>query len=157
MMKGEGNLAGNAKKTIAYRIIGVPYDFQDGQPIDPDGVPKLVWDGETEHNTEDVLKDQNDPKTRHNTKAEELLTRLLRDGAMLAKDVYRAGDKEKLDDNQMKRARYKLGYVVEQVGKPWYWAKSDEDILILKQRQYTPRPVTLSSEPADVDLDARVN
>jgi AAA domain/Bifunctional DNA primase/polymerase, N-terminal len=86
MMKGKGNLAGNAKKTLAYRIIGVPYDFGDGLPIDPDGVPKLVWDGETDHSTEDVLKDQNDPKMRHNSKAEELLSKLLGDGAMRAKD-----------------------------------------------------------------------
>ena len=76
MMKGKGNLSGNKTKTLAYRIIGVPYDFQDGQPIDPDGVPKLVWDGETDHSTEDVLKDQNDPKLRHNSKAEELLSTL---------------------------------------------------------------------------------
>jgi hypothetical protein len=157
MMKGKGNLAGNAKKTLAYRIVGIPYDFQDGQPIDPDGVPKLVWDGETEHSTEDVLKDQNDPKMRHNVKAEELLAKLLRDGAMRAKDVYGAGDKEKLDDNQMQRARYKLGYVSTKVDGTWYWAKSDEDILMRKERLYTPHPVALSSQPADVDLDARVN
>jgi hypothetical protein len=157
MMKGKGNLAGNAKKTLAYRIVGIPYDFQDGLPIDPDGVPKLVWDGETEHSTEDVLKDQNDPKMRHNVKAEELLEKLLRDGAMRAKDVYGAGDKEKLDDNQMQRARYKLGYVAARVDGSWYWAKSEEDILIRKQRLYTPNPVTLSSQPIDVDLDARVN
>ena len=157
MMKGKGNLAGNAKKTLAYRIIGVPYDFQDGQAIDPDGVPKLVWDGETDHSTEDVLKDQNDPKMRHNSKAEELLSNLLRDGAMRAKDVYQAGDKEKLDDNQMQRARYKLGYVAARIDGAWYWAKSDEDILMRKQRLYSPHPVTLSSEPADVDFNARVN
>ena len=157
MMKGKGNLAGNAKKTLAYRIIGVPYDFQDGQPIDPDGVPKLVWDGETDHSTEDVLRDQNDPKVRHNSKAEELLSNLLQDGAVPARDVYRAGEEEKLDDNQMQRARYKLGYVAAKIEKTWYWAKSDEDIQRRKQRLYTPHPVTLSSETADVDLDARVN
>jgi len=157
MMKGKGNLAGNAKKTLAYRIIGVPYDFQDGQAIDPDGVPKLVWDGETDHSTEDVLKDQNDPRMRHNTKAEDLLSELLKDGAMRAKDVYQAGDKEKLDDNQMQRARYKLGYVAARIDGAWYWAKSDEDVLMRKQRLYSPHPVTLSSEPADVDLNARVN
>jgi AAA domain/Bifunctional DNA primase/polymerase, N-terminal/Primase C terminal 1 (PriCT-1) len=157
MMKGKGNLAGNAKKTLAYRIIGVPYDFQDGQAIDPDGVPKLVWDGETDHSTEDVLKDQNDPKMRHNSKAEELLSTLLKDGAMRAKEVYQAGDKEKLDDNQMQRARYKLGYVAARIDGAWYWAKSDEDIVMRKQRLYTPHPGTLSSEPADVDFNARVN
>ena len=157
MMKGKGNLAGNAKKTLAYRIVGIPYDFQNGLPIDPDGVPKLVWDGETDHSTEDVLKDQNDPKMRHNVKAEELLAGLLRDGAMRAKDVYGAGDKEKLDDNQMQRARYKLGYVAARVDGTWYWAKSDEDIIMRKQRLYSPHPVTLASQPADVDLDARVN
>jgi hypothetical protein len=143
MMKGKGNLAGNVKKTLAYRIISVPNDFQDGHPIDPDGVPKLVWDGETEHSTEDVLKDQNDPKMRHNTKAEELLSKLLRDGAMRAKDVYRAGDKEKLDDNQMQRARYKLGYVAARVDGTWYWAKSDEDIILRKQRTLVPRSIVL--------------
>jgi AAA domain/Bifunctional DNA primase/polymerase, N-terminal/Primase C terminal 1 (PriCT-1) len=157
MMKGKGNLAGNNKKTLAYRIIGVPYDFQDGEPVDPDGVPKLVWDGETDHSTEDVLKDQNDPKVRHNSKAEELLTELLRDGAMRAKDVYQAGDKEKLDDNQMQRARYKLGYVAARIDGAWYWAKSDEDIMMRKQRLYSPHRVTVSSEPADVDFNARVN
>lgn len=120
-------------------------------------MPKLVWGGETEHNAEDVLRDQNDPNLRHDVKAEALLVKLLKDGAMLAKDVYRAGDNEtpKLDANQMKRARYKLGYVVDQIGKPWYWAKCDEDILILKQRLFTPHPVNLG--PHDVDLDAAVN
>jgi hypothetical protein len=157
MMKGKGNLAGNAKKTLAYRIIGIPYDFQDGQAIDPDGVPKLVWDGETDHSAEDVLKDQNDPKLRHNTKAEELLSTLLSDGAMRAKDVYQAGDKAKFDDNQMQRARYKLGYVAARIDGAWYWAKSDQDILVRKQRLYSPHPVNLSSEPADVDFNARVN
>jgi hypothetical protein len=157
MMKGKGNLAGNNKKTLAYRIIGVPYDFQDGQAIDPDGVPKLVWDGETDHSTEDVLKDQNDPKMRHNTKAEQLLSELVKDGAMLARDVYESGEKSKLDSNQMQRARYKLGYVAARIDGKWYWAKSDEDIQRRKLHLYSSHPVTLGSEPADVNFDAKVN
>jgi hypothetical protein len=152
MMKGKGNLTGNSTKTLSYTIEGIPYDFQDGLPVDPNGVPRLIWAGETEHNTEDVLRDQNDPKLHRNVKAEELLVKLLKDGAMLARDVYREGDKEKLDDNQMKRARYKLGYVVKPIDKVWYWAKSEEDILIKKERLFTPRPITLDPGPADVDL-----
>jgi hypothetical protein len=154
MMKGKGNLTGNKTKTLSYTIEPVLYDFQDGLPIDPNGVGRLVWGGETEDNCEDVLKDQNDPKLRHNAKAEGLLVKLLKDGAMLARDVYREGDKEKLDDNQMKRARYKLGYVADKVNGAWYWAKSEEDILILKQRLFMPHPITLTP---DVDLEAKVN
>ena len=70
MMKGKGNLTGNKTKTLSYTIEPVLYDFQDGLPIDPNGVGRLVWGGETEDNCEDVLKDQNDPKLRHNAKAE---------------------------------------------------------------------------------------
>jgi hypothetical protein len=57
----------------------------------------------------------------------------------------------------MQRARYKLGYVAARIDGAWYWAKSDEDIVMRKQRLYSPHPVTLSSEPADVDFNARVN
>jgi putative DNA primase/helicase len=152
MMKGKGNLSGNKTKTLAYRIEGVPYDFGDGLPIDPDGVPRLVWDGETEHSTEDVLKDQNDPKLRHNSKAEDLLEKLLADGAVSARDVYSAGLKVKLDDNQMQRARYKLGYVSVQVNGTWYWAKSNEDIVKKKDTLFTSHPATLGSQPVDVQF-----
>jgi putative DNA primase/helicase len=150
MMKGKGNLSGNKTKTLAYRIIGVPYDFGDGFPIDPDGIPKLVWDGETEHSTEDVLKDQNDPKVRHSSKAEELLEKLLADGAVSARDVYSAGVNVKLDDNQMQRARYKLGYKAAKIGGTWFWGKTAEDILLREQRMFTPQAATLGSVRADV-------
>ena len=155
MMKGKGNLTGDSTKTLSYTIEGIPYDFHDGLPIDPKGVPKLIWGGETEDNVEDVLRDQNDPNMRHDVRAELLLTKLVKDGPVLASEVYEAGRKEKLDDNQMKRARYKLGYVAKQVvGKPWYWAKSEEDILALRQHIFTSHPVTLTP---DVDLEAPVN
>ncbi len=155
MMKGKGNLTGDSTKTLSYTIEGIPYDFHDGLPIDPKGVPKLIWGGETEDNVEDVLRDQNDPNTRHDVRAELLLTKLVKDGPVLASEVYEAGRKEKLDDNQMKRARYKLGYVAKQVvGKPWYWAKSEEDILALRQQMFTSHPVTLTP---DVDLNSAVN
>jgi hypothetical protein len=60
------------------------------------------------------------------------------DGVLSELDVYRAGDKEKLDDNQMQRARYKLGYEVGKIDGTWYWAKSVEGLLIQKQRVFTP-------------------
>jgi AAA domain/Bifunctional DNA primase/polymerase, N-terminal len=137
MMKGKGNLSSlSGAKTLAYRIVSERYDFGDGKP--PGEVPKLVWDGETEHAVDTVLRDQADPTKRRNGKAEDFLVKLLEPGAMKAKDVYRAGDKQDLDDNQMKRARYRLGYVADQIDGVWYWAKSDEDIASRKLKLYTP-------------------
>lgn len=137
MMKGKGNLSSlNGAKTLAYRIIGEPYDFGDGKP--PGEVPRLIWDGETEHATEDVLQEQADPKSRRNTKAEELLTRLLESGAVLARTVYRESDREHLSADQMKRARYKLGYAARQIGGQWHWAKSEADLTIQEGKIFAP-------------------
>jgi len=151
MMRGKGNLSGNGVKTLAYRIVGEQYDFGDGKP--PGEVPKLLWDGETEHAVETVLQDAVDPTKRRNSKAEDFLVKLLESGAMKARDVYRAGDKEALDDNQMKRARYRLGYVTDQIDGVWYWAKSEGDIATRRVQFYTPgiRPV-VGDGKADVQF-----
>jgi putative DNA primase/helicase len=138
MMKGKGNLSTGRTKTLAYRIISVPFDFGDGRPADPDGVPKLVWDGETDHTCDEVLQDATEPKNRRSSKAEELLTKLLAGGAKLAREIYIAGDKEGLSADKMKRARYQLGYFTREVGNEWYWAKSEADIMALKLRVYAP-------------------
>jgi hypothetical protein len=136
MMKGKGNLASNDVKTLAYKIIGVPFDFRDGRGSQ-DTVPKLVWDGETDHLAEDVLQDANDPKMRRNTKAEEFLTSFLQDGAKLASEVYRVGDKESLGTDKLKRARYALDYLADKINDHWYWAKSKEDLTAATAKTYS--------------------
>jgi AAA domain len=157
MMKGKGNLSSvNGSKTLAYRIVGERYDFGDGRP--PGEVPKLIWDGETEHATEEVLQDQADPRNRRNSKAEELLTKVLTSGAVLARDVYLAGDTEGLSPDKLKRARYTLGYIAAQIDNRWYWAKSEEDIASRKAQFYTPgtRP-NIGGVTADVDFGRSVH
>ena len=110
MMKGKGNLSSNTVKTLAYRIVGQDFDFSDGRGVEAGAVPKLVWDGETEHTTEEVLQEANEPKLSRNKKAEEFLTEFLVDGAKPASEVYRAGDKGGLSTDKVKRARYSLDY-----------------------------------------------
>ena len=138
MMKGKGNLSSGRTKTLAYRIVSVPFDFGDGRPADPDGIPKLVWDGETDHTCDEVLQDASEPKNRRSSKAEDLLNKLLVGGVKLAREIYVAGDKEGLSTDKMKRARYQLGYIAREVGNEWYWAKSEADILDLRLRVYAP-------------------
>lgn len=162
MMKGKGNLSKSGPdgvKTLAYRIVSAPFDFGDGRPPDPDGVPKLVWDGVTEHAVEEVLQEQADPKSRRNTKAEDLLVKLLAAGAVLAKDVYLAGDKDHLSSDQMKRARYRLGYVADKIDNRWFWAKSEEDMATRKLQFYAPGAKPVIHQDPDVDFGhvARVN
>jgi hypothetical protein len=143
MMRGKGNLSSvSSTKTLAYRIVGVPYDFQDGKPAGE--VPKLMWDGETEHSTEQVLQEQADPESRRDGKAEALLEKLLELGAVKARDIYLAADKERLSTDKMKRARYRLGYAAGQISGVWYWAKSNEDIQTEMARQYKAATVTLN-------------
>jgi len=137
MMKGKGNLSSNTVKTLAYRIKGQDYDFQDGRGIEKEAIGKLIWDGETDHTTEEVLQDANDPKLRRNDKAEEFVTRFLQDGAKLASEVYRAGDKESLSTDKLKRARYALEYLAEKIDDHWYWAKSKEDLTAIGTRVYS--------------------
>jgi hypothetical protein len=140
MMKGKGNLskAGpGGVKTLAYRIISVPFDFQDGSPLGPDSVPRLVWDGETDHTCDEVLQESNSPSEKRNLKVEQFLTELLAHGARLATDIYRAGDKANHSPDKMKRARYALGFVADRVINQWYWAKSIEDMNALKARLFT--------------------
>jgi hypothetical protein len=137
MMKGKGNLSSNSVKTLAYRIKGQDYDFQDGRGIEKEAIGKLIWDGETDHTTEEVLQDANEPKLRRNTKAEEFLAQFLQDGAKLASEVYRAGDKESLSTDKLKRARYALDYAAEEVDRRWYWAKSQEDLAAIKTNVYS--------------------
>ena len=137
MMKGKGNLSSNNVKTLAYRIVGAPFDFGDGRGVEPNAVPKLIWDGETEHKAEQVLQDANDPKLRRNTKAEEFLTEFLQDGAKLASDIYRAADKQSLSVDKMKRARYSLDYLAERIANQWYWGKSQDDLTAVKTRIFS--------------------
>jgi hypothetical protein len=140
MMKGKGNLSSSGgTKTLAYRIVSHPFDFKDGRPADPDGVPLLVWDGVTDHTCDEVLQDASDPKNKRSAKAEDLLTERLKDGAALAKDIYQAGEEVGISSDKMKRAHSRLGYLTEKVNERWYWAKSKEDFLALRDRLYSPR------------------
>jgi AAA domain/Bifunctional DNA primase/polymerase, N-terminal len=138
MMKGKGNLSSNAVKTLAYRIVGQNFDFGDGRGIEPGAVPKLVWDGETDHAAEQVLREANEPKLARNTKAEEFLTGFLAEGAKLASEVYRAGDNEGLSTDKLKRARYSLDYPAEKVAGRWYWGNSQADLTMVRVRTYVP-------------------
>jgi hypothetical protein len=155
MMKGKGNLSkagAGGTKTLAYRIESVPFDFGDDRPVDPEGQPKLIWDGETDHTCDEVLQDAADPKERRSSKAEEFLTEFLAEGAKKAVDVYRAGDKAGLTSDKLKRARYQLDYLCEQIERKWYWAKSGEDIMAAKAWIYSPTYLDLET-PEDASGD----
>jgi hypothetical protein len=102
-------------------------------------VPLLVWDGVTDHTCDEVLQDASDPKNKRSAKAEDLLTERLKDGAALAKDIYQAGEEVGISSDKMKRAHSRLGYLTEKVNERWYWAKSKEDFLALRDRLYSPR------------------
>lgn len=143
-------------KTLAFRIVGVPFEFGDGRP--PEDVPKIVWEGETDHRADDVLADTNNPSKRGDSKAETLLKELLESGAMKARDIYGAGAGQGLDDNQMKRARYALGYVAGKIGGTWFWAKSKEDLDAQRQAFYAPGPTpVIGSGGIDLQSPSQVN
>jgi putative DNA primase/helicase len=134
MMRGKGNLARSDIKTLAYKIVSVPFDFGDGRPPDPDGVPRLEWQGETDETCDQVLLDAADTTGRQEKKAETFLKDKLVNGAMLAAEVYDAGRKEKISADKLKRARYALNYPVKKIKEHWFWGKNEEDLKAVSDR-----------------------
>ncbi len=145
MMKGKGNLAKQGLKTLAYRIVetfievnGKPYMDDKGRSV---GVPCIEWDGETDHNAEDVLSSDSDPLKRGSKSVEIFLNNILGsqpDGVMLATEIYKAGEDVKISSDRLKRAKNQLGVVVFKLGDRWYWAKGPAYADDFKKNYFLP-------------------
>jgi putative DNA primase/helicase len=141
MMKGKGNLVKQGLKTLAYRIVetfievnGKPFLDSKQRPV---GVPRIVWDGESEHTADDVLQSAADPESRRSVKAEELIQKLLDEsptGVVLASTVYEAGELESpsILANKLKRAKAKLKVETFRFAERWYWAKGKTEMHAFK-------------------------
>jgi hypothetical protein len=143
MMKGKGNLAKQGLKTLAYRIVetfievnGKPYVDDKGRPV---GVPRIEWDGETDHNAEDVLSSDSDPSKKGAKKADEFLKSLLdKDGVLLATEAYMAGETENISSDKLKRAKSRLDVLTFKLGDRWYWAKDSAHVRDFKKNYFLP-------------------
>jgi hypothetical protein len=146
MMKGKGNLAKQGVKTLAYKIVETyikvdekPFVDAKGRPI---GVPRIEWDGETDHNVEDILSADADPLKKGSKKAEEFLTGLLDaapHGVMLASDIYKAGEDEtpQISSDKLQRAKSRLGFETFKVSERWYWSKGPTHSVEFKKQYFT--------------------
>jgi len=141
MMKGKGNLVKQGLKTLAYRIVetfiqvkGKPFLDSKLRPV---GVPRIQWDGESEHIADDVLQSAADPTSKRSLKAEELIQKLFNQspmGVVLASDVYNAGECESpsIPADKLRRAKTKVKVEVFRFLERWYWAKSATEMQAFK-------------------------
>jgi hypothetical protein len=168
MMKGKGNLAKQGVKTLAYRIVET-YIEVDGKPfVDakdrPIGVPRIEWDGETDHNVEDILSADSDPLKKGSKKAEEFLTNLLDaapHGVMLASDIYKAGEEAtpQVGADKLKRAKNSLDYETFKLSDRWYWSKGPQHSQEFKKQYFGPgaNNVLMGGTPLTDDAPPLVN
>jgi len=161
-MKGKGNLAKQGLKTLAYKIAetfievnGKPYVDLKGRPV---GVPRIEWDGETDHDIEDVLSADSDPLKKGSKKAEEFLKGILDaepSGTMLASEIYQAGEIQSppISAQKMKRAKDSLEFEAFKLDR-WYWAKSSSHAAEFKKNYFSTgtNKVILSKEVTEAEL-----
>jgi hypothetical protein len=145
--------------SLAYRIVGASYRHGD----DTIGASRIVWDGASEHNAEDLLGRPIERAAPKQDEAEAFLRRMLAKEARPVTVLQKAAKDKGISWDTIKRAKEGLPIIVFRKGEEgrrgggsWWW-RLDPDQLQIKEgaSQHSPdTPLNPEPEPASQSQDS---
>jgi len=130
LMPVKTNLADDTKRSLRYHIESKELDYLDGK--EPGFIGKLAWDGETDHDADEVLQGlggyTDKKKTKERQSAVDFLTEFLKDGPQSGTAVKRAAAIKGIKWRALQVASRILTVQKRNMFGEWQWANTDAEL-----------------------------